>query len=498
MKRIISLVMIVVLLFSLCALASCGDAEATNSKVSSQSQSKKPSATTSNKSSSVASNTVESAEESSEPGSAVSSSVSSKESSTKSTKPSSANSKPVSSAQSSTTIELPEYLKNSGEITVYSSVTSYDGSSWWKNFHKYYNDNYNGTVKVVQTSSQTWTNKYIADFASNSAPDIVYLDDKNLYKLVSKGMVCSVDELKAKNVKGFDNSYLASGLNTISRNFKYKGKNYGFAKERIEPTMIFVNEDLFKQYGVKSPTQYYKEGVWNWENFEKCAGEITTIANNKEISGYYGYQDNWIVNAAGGQIVTLKNDGKLALTIDSVQAIQGFENVNIIHKSKYATSTENFSKGKVGMMGTVSFELLVNYLPFAWSMIPYPIDTRTNGEKIVPGLSNAWAVSSSSNNPQGCINYVIAYNTFAKENPNKAEVEVIMQDRFNSEQKSMITSAADKVVIPIYQGVGDLYTAQWDFWTNIKNTKISPKEVVDSYKTKFQQQVELENNSATH
>ena len=137
-------------------------------------------------------------------------------------------------------------------------------------------------------------------------------------------------------------------------------------------------------------------------------------------------------------------------------------------------------------------------LTFNCTMIPYPLDERTNKENIREGKSYAWVVSSSSENAQGCINYMIAYNAFQKENPNEDDREILLKKLFNEDQKNMISDCARQAVVPIYQGVGTLWNAQWDFWTNLKKSSTTVKEHVETYKSMFQQQVDLENDSATN
>jgi len=272
MKRIISLIIILVLLFSLASLASCGNDEQSKSKSpTSSASSKKPaSSEKSDKSDALVSSELSSAEVSS----AVSSSVSSKPSSN----PSSTSGTPVSSAVSEAAPAEPEYpeeIYNSGTIDIYSCLIEPDiystkGETWWKGFIKHYKDVYNGSVNIRSVSWPKWESEYLSDFASNDAPDLVNATASNWPKLASRGMVCSVDQLKAKGVVGLDIPCLTEGLNQVDYVFTYKGQCYTFAKNKAEPVMLFVNENLFKGLGVRSPSEY-SQSAWNWEAFEKAA-----------------------------------------------------------------------------------------------------------------------------------------------------------------------------------------------------------------------------------
>ena len=416
--------------------------------------------------------------------------------------------------------EVLAALTESGSITVYSACTGGDRTAdtvsgrWWNEFFTYYEEVYNGTVDVIlDVDWEGWENKFITDFAGNDAPDLIYAFEKNWPKLANRGMIFSVNEMKEAGVVGFDHPYLTEDLDQVAPTYTYKGELYTFAKNMAEPDMVFVNESLFKQYNVKSPLEYYNEGTWNWTNFEKCITELTRDTDMDEVNdvfGYMGWDANFIVTAAGGRIITLKDDGALEVTMDTIEAMQGFENVHRIYGTLGAATElsgqTEFAKGKTGMIAYMPRNMYgymfgingFDKLTFDCVMLPFPLDDRTNKENIRSGKSYSWVVSSTSQNAQGCINYMIAYNAFFKENPRENEREYLMDVHFSKEQQEMIDDCARQMVVPIYQGVGTLWSAQWDFWTNLKKSKTTVTEHIETYRPMFLQQVELENDSATH
>ncbi len=412
--------------------------------------------------------------------------------------------------------EVLAALSDSGKIKVYSchlagdAAEKTDAGAWWKEFYEYYKAVYNGEIDRVVVPWENWEDKYVVDFASGDAPDLIYAFEKNWPKLANRGMIFSVDEMKDKGVVGFDHPYLVDGLDQVDYIYTYKGKSYSFAKNMAEADMIFVNEDLFKKYQVKSPSEYYKEGTWNWVNFEKCCVELTRDTNADDVTdvfGYYGWDANFIVNAAGGHIITLKDNGELEVTMESVEAMQGFENVHSVYgKLKIAADANNFEKGTIGMIAWMpqnEYNGLfgqndTDQYTFEWSMIPFPLDDRTNKTGIRSGKSRGWVVSSSASNIQGCINYLIAHRAFSQNNPQPGDKFAGYEGRFTEEQIQMIEDCSRNAVMPIYQGVGTLWHSQWDFWTNLKKSKTTVKEHIETYKSMFENQVILENESATN
>lgn len=416
---------------------------------------------------------------------------------------------PGGSADVST--EVLEALQNSGEISMYildnGSTVKGNDSEWFREFLEYYKQVYNGTVDVRNMVTDSWENKFLVEFASGDNPDLIHLFEINFPKYASRGMVYSVEEMKEMGVVGFDHPQLTKDLDLVSDYFKYKGEHYTFCTNMAEADMLFVNEDLFKRYSVKSPSEYYKEGIWNWENFEKCASEITrdTDGDGKnDIYGYYGWDGNYIITAAGGELVHLNEDGKLSVGLDDSATVRGLENyANIYGRLKCATTydTVSFRKGELAMRAFLpQNEYAIQCgeggekYNFEWSMVPFPLDEETNVNRIRSGKSYAWTVASSAKNPQGCINFMIALRTYKDMNPNPYDYDYTKC--FTDEQIQMIEDCTRQVVVPIYQGVGSLWTSQWDFWGMVQRGS-APSEIVAAYKPMFEAQVAVENGSAT-
>ncbi len=405
--------------------------------------------------------------------------------------------------------EVLEALQDSGEISMYmldngSSVKGNE-SEWFKEFLDYYEQVYNGTVSVRNMVTDNWEGKFLVEFASGDNPDLFHLMETNFPKFVNRGMVYSVKEMKEMNVVGFDHPQLTKDFDLVSSHFKFNGELYTFCTNMAESDMLFVNEDLFKKYSVKSPSAYYKEGIWNWKSFEKCASEITRDTDGdglNNVFGYYGWDGNFIITAAGGELVHLNDNGKLSVGLSDSATIKGLENyANIYSKLKCASNSDNFRKGELAM---IAFLPQNNYdiqcgengqkYSFEWSMVPFPLDDQSNTNRIRSGKSYAWAVASSAKNPQGCINFMIALRTYKEVNPNPYEFDYTKL--FNDEQIQMIEDCTRQMVVPIFHGVGTIWSAQWDFWGMIKRGA-APSEIINTYNPMFEAQVAIENESAT-
>ncbi len=403
-------------------------------------------------------------------------------------------------------VEVMEALTNSGTISMYmfEDNPSIPGnrSEWFDSFLEYYGQVYNGKVDVIDTLWADWYQKFITDFAADSAPDLIYLFENNFPKFANRGMVVSIEEMQSKGVVGFDHPALMSDRDLIYDSFKYKDGHFGFAKNLAEADMLFVNNDLFKQYDVKSPVEYYNEGQWNWQNFEKCAAAMTRDTDGdgaNDIFGYYGWDGNFIITAAGGQLVTLGDDGMLAVGMDSIATQQGIDNyANIYGKLKAAAPYEGSKCAMWAHMATNEYTIneAGHRKGYDWSVVPFPLDDRTNAERVRSGKSYAWSVSSTAANPQGCVNFIIALNSFEDITPNPAAPDY--SKYFTEDEIQMINDNAREAVVPLFHGTGNLWQQQWDFWGAIQTGKKSAAEIVTTFKPMFEAQVKLENLNSTN
>ncbi len=415
---------------------------------------------------------------------------------------------PGGSADVST--EVLEALTKPTEISIY----YFEGeklSSWYEDFVKYYEEVYNGKVEYIKRDWSLWHEHFITEFAAGTPVDLLYLYEMNFPTFTNRAMVYSNKELVEMGVVGFDHPNIAKDKEVADRHFTFKGESYSFALNTSEADMIFINEDLFKKYSVKSPSEYYAEGQWNWETFQKCAAELTRDLDHDSINdvwGYYGWDSNFIINAAGGELVHLKDDGVVEPALDSIACIQGIENyINMFTNLKCMPGDDpGFASGNLGMIAwmpqneyariTGTGKYKDQAYTFNWGMVPYPLDTKTNTDSIRSGKAQGWCVSTTADatTAQGCINYMIALRAFEsiKPNPDKADYT----KAFSAEQIQMIEDCSRQAQLPIYMGVGNLWHAQWEFWGAIEKGNKAPSEIVTQWEPLFVAQCAVENSQA--
>ncbi len=403
--------------------------------------------------------------------------------------------------------EVLEALTNSGTVTSY-VYTEDDtagrplqlGGFNSEKFQDIFSEVYGGTLNLRRIEWESWESKFITDFAAEDAPDMIYGFAKLWPKIANRGMVYSVPELKEMGVVGLDHPLLAEGYEAVDANFTFKGEPYGLALHRSGCFWSIVNEDLFSQYSVKSPSAYYEEGLWDVNALKQSATELITAAGLndsgiREIFGWYCWDSTAFVRGNGQQIVGYNpEDGKLTNNVLKTEVVEALEFLRSAFQDGWATKTDTFRSGKIGIIAVTDENVTstINNLTFNWSLIPFPKGPANTNNQL-PGSVSAWMVTTSSNNPQGVVNLVIAYLAAVKDGTLELGedcIEYSLKDK--PEIIDLINDNKIHGVNDNMFGVGSLWGNQWDFWNAIRGGKAGVSETVQAYSSMFDAQIEAE------
>ncbi len=393
--------------------------------------------------------------------------------------------------------QQPGSLYEAANVTVYrfdggtEGMTAYD-EDWYNGFLDYYLDNYGGTVSLVKVEWEGWEKQFNTDLAAGTAPDLINLFEKNYVDLLKRDLLVSVEELTEEGIEGINHPSLLLKQELAANLYTHKGKSYAFACAYAEADMIFVNESLFTSYGVKSPSEYYKEGRWDYTAFEACAKAIYEDFDGdgkNDTFGYYGWNPYSIVVSAGGRWIDADDSGDFVSYVNESQTRKGLENYRRLYLSGSVTDNySNWLKGRVAMVGWTPkneiYNLSSGRLGFKWSMVPFPLENVNNSTR--SGKCYGWAIPRSTVNRQGCVSYVVALNAYEVINPSP---NLIYSQVFSVDQMQMIADYTQDICIPLYNSVGSLGTHQWDIWGALKTADIPFEKVMDMAKTKTEEEL---------
>ncbi len=402
--------------------------------------------------------------------------------------------------------ETMEALQNSGEVSVYTfgddmTNTKPINNGWFNQpeFAEYFEAVYGGRLVTVNTVWENWEAKFITDMAADDAPDVLYIGAKSWPKVGNRNLVYSHSDLKELGVLGLDHPVLQKGIETVEKNFTFKNEVYGVSLHQAQCFWAIVNTDIYKQYGIKSPVEYYNEGLWNFDTFMKSGNDLTKAAGtdpsgNRAASGFYCWDATTLIRANGQQMVGINPaTGEITNNMDKNEVLVALEMYSAGMKSDgFMSGKDTFKQGNIGILGFMDENLVgaLEDVTFNWDIIPFPTGPNNTTNQL-PGSVRAWAIASSSENPQGAVNLIIALKAAISQNMfavDKSDVSNILGDK--PETLQMMKDNALYGVNDNMYGIGNLWANQWNFWSALRAG--TANEVVQTYMPAFNAQIQQE------
>lgn len=111
------------------------------------------------------------------------------------------------------------------------------------------------TVRVENMDYRVYFQKLLAQFAANTAPDVVLMDPQNFQKYAKRGAFLGLD--KFTSAPGFD---LSGYYKPIVESMRYQGQLYVLPRDIAPIGLIYYNKRLFQEAGLGQP-----DGSWTWD-----------------------------------------------------------------------------------------------------------------------------------------------------------------------------------------------------------------------------------------
>lgn len=168
---------------------------------------------------------------------------------------------------------------------------------------------YNGKIKYVSTTWDTYFDDLASLVMSNTSPDFIGADDMNVFpKGAIKGMIDPIDDYIDFN------DPLWADMKTVCDQFVYEGKHY-CGISRVDPSYVFVyNKNVVADLGMEDPAELWKNGEWNWDTFSDMCIEFTDAEADKyALDGWY--YENALLESTGLPLIGMQ-DGKITNNLE--------------------------------------------------------------------------------------------------------------------------------------------------------------------------------------
>ncbi|MBT1279532.1 ABC transporter substrate-binding protein [Thermoanaerobacter sp. CM-CNRG TB177] len=180
----------------------------------------------------------------------------------------------------------------------------------------------------IETIVGDYMQKLQTELASNTAPDIFYLDSMPAPQLMSSGVLEPLDDYIKKynvDVNDFEPALLSA--------FQWEGKTYGLPKD-FNTLALFYNKDMFKAAGINEPPK-------TWEELRNVAKKLTKDGVKGLVLSADLARFDAFINQNGGSVY---KDGKVTLNLpENTQALDFY--VSLITKDKVADTPQNMGEG---------------------------------------------------------------------------------------------------------------------------------------------------------
>ncbi len=278
---------------------------------------------------------------------------------------------------------------------------------------KAFEDKYGIKVEIESTANnaEVYNTRVAQIISSGESCDVCLVQNTTLFTY-AKNILKSLDSIKTfqKN----DPAYDLEQMNTLKVRGKYYGINVKDSWQTDEEVMYF-NPNAFKNRGVKSPAEYYKEGNWNWDTFLECAKAMTYADKGTQYYGYTATKWYTFINSAGIDLVTY-DGAKLTNNINNQTLLKAMTFTNeLYNKYKVCSSkfydTNGFNNGTVAMFSNLTYSMTKAETAFsdlasgvAVDAVPFP--SPKGSKNYVPASYKGFGVMKSSKNPEAAVYFI--------------------------------------------------------------------------------------------
>jgi len=233
----------------------------------------------------------------------------------------------------------------------------------------------NITVDVQAIPFADYSQKLSIMMASKTAPDVAWVVERSVPQLIEANQLVDISSLKN------DSSYNFGDIIPATLAMFKKGEQVYGIPFSTPPMILFYNKNLFKEKGLKTPTELYKEGNWTYDEFQKAAKAITDPS--KGVYGVKMLRDwkNWIdpllpiVWSYGADVFNTDTTSFALNTPEGQKALQLYNDLIFKDQSHPKPGDQlTFETGKLGMYtdrySNVAKTRAVK--DFEWDIAPMP------------------------------------------------------------------------------------------------------------------------------
>lgn len=240
-------------------------------------------------------------------------------------------------------------------------------------------------------------------FASNTAPDVIFVNNQYLPVYANAGVL---EDLSGYKQDFEADKFYRQSLAALS----WDDKLYAIPRD-VSTLVIFYNKDIFNKYHVK-----YPDRNWTFKDFLNISQKLTHLP---DIYGISFEEDPlfylpYLTSNGGGFDNLLQNNSKLKIFKDesSQKALEFYADLrNRYHVAPRKNESASATMAQMFLQGRLAMHLSGRWLvpkyrqeaKFDWDVVEFP---KGSAGSIVPLDSSGWAVSKSSKHKKEAIKLI--------------------------------------------------------------------------------------------
>ncbi|WP_313475918.1 ABC transporter substrate-binding protein [Agrobacterium pusense] len=301
-------------------------------------------------------------------------------------------------------------------------------------------DHPNVSVTYESLPFDTYTTALTTQIAGGNAPDMAWIFETSAYDFVKSGALYPLtDTLKA--APGYNLEEVGAGA---TERWSQDGTLYAYPFS-TSPFAVFVNNDLIKAAGAKTPADMIAAGEWTWDNAIATASAVAKTGKGGLVVRDFNYQSWQYLTSVwnGWGASPWSADGNTCTMAEKPMA----DAISFIHDAIFDKKaipgpgeTVDFFAGNAAMTITQisRASLLPKDKPFGWDLVPLPKGPA--GDYALIGQAGI-GVMQSGKNAETAAQFV-AYMT----NP---ENSAKLSQFFPSARKSLLNAQVLKKTNPL-------------------------------------------------
>lgn len=232
----------------------------------------------------------------------------------------------------------------------------------------------NVTVTFEPIPFDNYTTTLTTQIAGGNPPDMAWIFETSAADFVNSGVLAPLTDA-FKNTEGYD---LADVSESATALWTKDGQLFAYPFS-TSPFAVFVNNDLIKAAGAKTPAELIAAGEWTWDNAFATAKAVADNGKDGLIVRDFNFQtwQNLTSVWRGWGADAWSEDGKTCGFADQKMV----DAMTAIHKAVFVDGsmpgpgeTVDFFAGDAAMTITQisRASLLPKEDPFAWDLVPLP------------------------------------------------------------------------------------------------------------------------------